>query len=385
MRLLYLSADPGVPVLGHKGASVHVRALVCALAAKGVSVVLASPRTAPEGERLDAPVELVTIEPVLPKEHVGVASLRTAIERQAAEILGLARLRAVEAVYERYSLFSVGGVRAAAALGLPHVLEVNAPLREEALRFRELPHPRLAATLEREVFAGTDRILAVSETLAGLLQASGVERARIDVVANAIDPDLFHAPREIAQDVFTVGFAGSLKPWHGIDVLVEAFRRALAEVPELRLEIIGDGPARKTLDDARLPAGVMTCRGQLTHAETVRAMARWDVGAAPFHALRDFYFSPLKLVEYMAAGVCPVASDLPELRSLLADGQRGVLVEPGNAAALAHAFVELARNRERTAALGAQAREYALRSLSWSDNAGRALRALGREPVELVA
>jgi len=87
----------------------------------------------------------------------------------------------------------------------------------------------------------------------------------------------------------------------------------------------------------------------------------------------------------MAAGVCPVASDLPELRSLLADGERGVLVEPGSVTALARAFVELARNRERTAALGAQAREYALRSLSWSDNAGRALRALGREPVELVA
>ena len=61
MRLLYLSADPGIPVLGHKGASVHVRALVCALAAKGVSMVVASPRTAPEGERLDAPAELVAI------------------------------------------------------------------------------------------------------------------------------------------------------------------------------------------------------------------------------------------------------------------------------------------------------------------------------------
>ena len=74
MRLLYLSADPGVPILGHKGASVHVRALVCALAAKGVSVVLASPRTAPEGERLDAPVELVPIAPVLPKAHADIAS-----------------------------------------------------------------------------------------------------------------------------------------------------------------------------------------------------------------------------------------------------------------------------------------------------------------------
>ena len=384
MRLLYLSADPGVPILGHKGASVHVRALVCALAAKGVSVVLASPRTAPEGERLDAPVELVPIAPVLPKAHADIASLRTAVERQAAEIVGLARQHAVDAVYERYSLFSVGGVRAAAELVLPHVLEVNAPLREEALRFRELPHPGLAATVEHEVFAGTDRILAVSATLARLLEASGVERAKIDVVANGVDSHRFQTRREAAQHVFTIGFAGSLKAWHGIDVLVEAFRRALAEVPELRLEIIGDGPARKTLDDARLPAGVMTRRGQLTHAETVRTMAGWDVGAAPFRALRDFYFSPLKLVEYMAAGVCPVASDLPELRALLADGTRGVLVEPGNAAALARAFVDLARNRKRTAVLGAHAREYALRSLSWSENAGRALRALGRERVELV-
>jgi glycosyltransferase involved in cell wall biosynthesis len=384
MRLLYLSADPGVPVLGHKGASVHVRALVCALVAKGVSVVLASPRIAPEGEQLDVPVELVPIAPVLPKALAGVASLRAAVERQAVEILGLARQHAVEAVYERYSLFSVGGVRAAAELDLRHVLEVNAPLREEALRFRELPHPGLAATLEREVFAGTDRIVAVSETLARLLEASGAGRAKIDVVANGLDPDRFQTPRKIAHDVFTIGFAGSLKAWHGIDVLVEAFRRGVAEVPELRLEIIGDGPARKTLDDARLPDGVMTCRGQLTHAETVRAMARWDVGAAPFHALRDFYFSPLKLVEYMAAGVCPVASDLPELRALLAGGTRGVLVEPGNVAALARAFVDLARNRERTAALGAQAREYALRSLPWSENAAQALRALGRARIELV-
>ena len=181
MRLLYLSADPGIPVLGHKGASVHVRALVCALAAKGVSMVVASPRTAPEGERLDAPAELVAIEPVLPKEHGHAASLQTAAERQAAEIVALAREWGAEAVYERYSLFSAGGVRAAATLGLPHVLEVNAPLRDEALRFRGLPHAELAATLEREVFAGTDRVLAVSATLARLLEASGVARARIEV------------------------------------------------------------------------------------------------------------------------------------------------------------------------------------------------------------
>ncbi len=385
MRLLYLSADPGVPVLGHKGASVHVRALVSALAGKGASVVLASPRTRPEGETLAAPVELVEIDPVLPKAHATASSLQLAVGRQAAQILELARRLGIEAVYERYSLFSAGGVRAAAELGLPHVLEVNAPLRDEALRFRTLPHPDEAAAIEREVFASTDRILAVSDTLAGLLELYGVERGKIEVVPNAVDPADFGAPRAIRGDVFTIGFAGSLKLWHGVEILVAAFREALLEAPELRLEIAGDGPARGAIEGARLPAGLITYRGRLPHAETIRAMARWDVGAAPFLPLPCFYFSPLKLVEYMAAGACPVASDMPEISALLGAGERGVLVEAGSAEALAQALVELARERERAAAIGARARAYALASLSWTRNAELALRALRPNPVEIVA
>jgi glycosyltransferase involved in cell wall biosynthesis len=384
MRLLYLSADPGVPVLGHKGASVHVRELVRAFAAEGVSVVLASPRTDPEGERLGAPAELVPIGPVLPKQHHD-AALRTAVARQVAEVTELARRHEVDAVYERHSLFSVAGVRVAAELGLPHVLEVNAPLCHEARLFRGLPHPALGAALEREVFARTDRILAVSHTLARMLEAAGVAPQTIEVVSNAIDPRAFPARRDAPADTFTIGFAGSLKPWHGIDVLVEAFRRAFAEAPELRLEVVGDGPARAALDAARLPVGSFTYRGQVRHEDALRAMTGWHVGVAPFSAQRDFYFSPLKLVEYMAAGACPVASDMPELRSLLAGGARGVLVPPGDGAALARAFVELAHSRDRTAALGARAREYALGSLSWSANAGHVLQALRREPAGIAA
>ena len=75
MRLLYLSADPGVPVLGQKGASVHVRELSEAFAGLGVSVVVASPRTRFEGDRLDADVALVEIAAVLPKEHGAAGSL----------------------------------------------------------------------------------------------------------------------------------------------------------------------------------------------------------------------------------------------------------------------------------------------------------------------
>jgi glycosyltransferase involved in cell wall biosynthesis len=348
-------------------------------------VILASPRVAPEGERLEAPVELVTIEGVLPKAYGDEDSLHAAVDRQAAEVIDLARRVRADAIYERYSLFSVAGVRAASELGLPHVLEVNAPLRAEALAFRALPYPEVAAALEHDVFAGTKRIFAVSATLAGLLEGDGVDRGRLEVVGNAIDPDVFQAPRTVSPDAFTVGFAGSLKPWHGIDVLIEAVSIALADVPQLRLEIIGDGPARSVLDAADLPPRTLVRHGHLTHRATVQAMALWDVGAAPFHHAEDFYFSPLKLVEYMAAGVCSVASDLPELRDLLGNGRRGVLVEPGSAAALAEAFVDLASNRGRAASLGRHAREHALSSLSWSRNAERALGALRMESAALAA
>ncbi len=381
MRLLYLSADPGVPLLGHKGASVHVRELVSALVTEGADVVVASPRVGFEGERLEVPAFLVEIDPVLPKEHAGAESLREAVDRQAAQILELARLHAVGAVYERFSLFSDGGVRAARELGIPHVLEVNAPLRDEALRFRTLPHEEEAEAIERDVFAGTDRVLAVSRTLARLLEDAGLEPAKIEVVGNAVDPSKFRGSRREYGESFTIGFAGSLKPWHGVEALLEGFRLALAELPSLRLEVIGSGPLAELVETARLPAQSFAYRGQLSHRDTIGAMARWHAGAAPFLPLTEFYFSPLKLVEYMAAGVCPVASDLPEARELLGHGQRGLLVEPGNAEALAAALVDLGRNPERAAALGQQGREHVLASLTWRHNARRALAALGAHPA----
>lgn len=385
MRLLYLTADPGVPVLGHKGASVHVRELVRAFAASGALVTVVSPRIDPAGESFGAAVDLVPIEPVLPRDYPSASALRLAIDRQAVQIHEIAKSIDAEAVYERFSLFSDGGVRVGHELGVPHVLEVNAPLREEARRYRALPHPELAAAVERDVFAATGRILAVSETLAGLLERAGVARDRIDVVPNAVDPAKFPRPSARDSELFTIGFAGSLKPWHGVEVLLEAFEKAARELPHLRLEIVGEGPARDSVARARLSAGTLIDRGPLSHAKTIEALGSWQVGAAPFLDSPSFYFSPLKLLEYMAAGVCPVASDQPEIRTLLGDGERGVLVPAGDSGALAAAIVLLARDPRRVTALGMRAREHVLGSHTWSRNADHALGALRPRGVEVVA
>jgi len=385
MRLLYLSADPGVPVLGQKGASVHVRELSEAFAALGVSVVVASPRTRFEGDRLDADVALVEIAAVLPKEHGAAGSLRRAVRDQAAQVAAVARERDVDAIYERYSLFSTAGVVAAAALGIPHALEVNALLRDEARRFRTLPHAAEAEELEVGVFAATDHVFAVSQELRDALVADRLEAAKAHVLMNAVDPAKFALRCRTERDVFTVGFCGSMKPWHGIEVLVAAFRAAAAEEPRLRLEIVGTGPAEKIVVEAARADARIVRHGPLPHRAAIKMMARWDVGVAPFHAVPHFYFSPLKVLEYMAAGSCAVASDLGQIRLLLGGGERGVLVEPGDADALAAAFVGLARDPRLAADLGARGREYVLSRQTWTRNARIVLDALAVRPAELVA
>ena len=376
MRLLYLSSDPGVPVLGHKGASVHLREMVVAFAAAGASVLVASPRVRPEGDELEAAVELFEIAPVRARECASIPALRRAMAAQAEQVERIARLSGVDAVYERLSLFGTSGIQAARRLGLRHVLEVNAPLCDEARRFRTLPHPEEAITAERQVCAETDHIFANSEAMAAYLIEAGVPPAKVSVVPNGVDPRGFPGRRFSSDGAFRVGFLGSLKPWHGIDVLSNAFARALARRRDLRLEIVGAGPEAHRLDEAGLPPSALVNHGPLPHRAAIDVMSGWDVGVAPFLPLPHFYFSPLKVVEYMAAGVCPVASDLGQLRTLLAGGERGVLVEPGDVEALAAAILRLAHDRSAAVELGARARAYALSSLTWQKNAESVLRAL---------
>jgi glycosyltransferase involved in cell wall biosynthesis len=366
MRLLYLSCDPGVPVLGHKGASVHVREMASALCNLGVDVAIASPRTEPAGDAVDAPIRLLPLPRVSP--DASESELRVALEVQRREVLQAARSFSADAIYERYSLFGGAGVEAAATLGIPHLLEVNAPLREEARRFRTLSHPNLAAAIEQQVFRGTGRIFAVSQALRRWIEQEGVESARIEVVPNAVAPDSFGPRQPRRGDEFVLGFCGSLKPWHGIEVLLEACAIAFSEEPALRLEIVGGGPLEHLLDSTSLSPERLRALGPLRHADAIERLHDWDVGLAPYLPLEDFYFSPLKVVEYMAAGLCTIASDVGELPTLLAD-DRGVVVPAGDARRLASGLLELARNRGRAAELGRRARAYVLETHTWADNA----------------
>lgn len=378
-RAAYVCVDAGVPVCGSKGASVHVQAVAGTLARRGWEVELLATRS--EGARPEAlrGVALHALPPV-PKGQPAQRE-RRAQANDAANAARLVALGPLGLVYERYSLWSAAPLETARAAGIPTVLEVNAPLVDEQAEHRSLVHRHEAERATARALAAADVIVAVSDGVAAWLDEWPEAEGRVHVITNGVDPQRFLAPAREARprrpgEPFTVGFLGTLKPWHGLDTLVAAFVALRQRFPEARLRIVGDGPQREALRDALAAAGALEAAelvGAVSPAEVPGHLAAMDVSVAPYPDLRPFYFSPLKVVESMAAGLPVVASRVGALDDLVAHGVTGLLCPPGDPTSLAEALGDLAADPGRCARMGAAGRARALAEHTWDAVVDRVL------------
>ena len=113
-------------------------------------------------------------------------------------------------------------------------------------------------------------------------------------------------------------------------------------------------------------------------------LASMDVAVAPYPKLANFYFSPLKVYEYMAAGLPVVASRIGQLTQVLRHEETGLLCPPGDAAALAAALERLRCDPALRKRLGAAARATALKKHTWDAVARRILSLATRQPAHAL-
>jgi glycosyltransferase involved in cell wall biosynthesis len=376
MRIAYVCADQGVPVFGSKGCSIHVQEVTRAFLRLGARVELFTPR--PEGPR-PADLEGVGVHP-LPRADAGKPAAREVEALAANDALAEALHREghFDFIYERYSLWSWAGMEHARAVKVPGVLEVNAPLIEEQAEHRTLVDRGSAELTARRAFAAADALLAVSEGVASYLAGWPEAARRVHVIPNGVDPARFlPRPDRAASTTFTIGFVGSLKPWHGLATLVQAFAMHYPRNPRARLLIVGDGPERgATQGDVTLRrlSTVVRFTGAVPPDRVPGLLAEMDVGVAPYPRKRSFYFSPLKVYEYMAAGLPVVASRVGQLEGLLEHGVNGLLFPPGDADTLTAELGCLAGDSGWCRRLGEAAREKVLRQHTWDDVVRRILR-----------
>lgn len=342
MRVFLVCGDRGIPPAGAKGASVHLRALAQALTRAGHQLVTFSPRPG------DFPTALVPLN-----------GSSTMLDESA-------RGGPPDVVYERYSLGHLAGLEAARALGRPLLLEVNAPLVAEASRHRPGTVAPGDEGIERRLFAEAELVLTVSEPLRRYVANLRGTDAGTVVVPNGCDPALFPRPARLDQALPTLVFLGHPRPWHGAERL-PGLLAALTEAGcPARLLIVGGGPGADAVADRAGRRGLthaVEVTGPLPQAEAARRLTEATVAVAPYPADPFFYFSPLKVVECMAAGLPVVTSDQGDLPRML--GGTGVLVPPDDEQALHEAVLHLLRVAEVRRGLGTAARARALRLLTW--------------------
>ena len=365
MRILYVALDQTVP--GTLGGSVHVQAVAEGLAARGHDVHVAT------GRGGDWPGGAVHWHAMTPP--FGRPELRW---MRTGAVTELAREVRADVIVERYYNFGGEGIFAAARLGVPGVLEVNAPV----IDYPDSAKSRLdKALLVEPMRRWRERITARTAlfvTTSAAILPPGIDRRRVFGTEWGADVDLFRPdatgtvpfPKDPGR-IWCV-FAGAFRSWHGAAHLADALAR-LHRAGDQRFAavFIGDGPERSSVERAAhgLPGVIFT--GKLPHSALPAALAAADIGVAPFDAARHgplrlgFYWSPLKVFEYMAAGLPVVAPALPRLTQLVEHEREGLLYDPDGADGLDRALVALADPEVRRR-LGGAARIRAVRDFSWA-------------------
>lgn len=377
MRLVYVAA--GIVVPGSYGGSTHAWEVAHGLAALGHAVHLVAHQPRRQWRTVMQPRQVV-IDGV----WLHYLDLPKALGLLAYPQLHrlLRRLRP-DALLERYYNLAGAGVLAASRLGIPVLLEVNALIIDPPSVRKRRWDDRLGAPLQRWAVAQCRRAARIVTPLATTVPAVIAPEKIVALPWGANveafrpqPPDLaLRARLGVPPERPIAAFLGSFRAWHGVGDFVAAALQLLDAGEQLHFLLIGDGPERAQAEtQAARWREHFSFVGSLPHAEVPRHLQLAAVGVAPFNtaphpALRaaGFFWSPLKIYEYMALALPVVTARIPPLDETIRDGVEGALFHEGDVHALAAAMRRVIHSPEREQ-MGQRARERVVAQYSWQQH-----------------
>lgn len=378
MRILYHHRTQG-----EEPESIHIAEIVDAMREAGHEVLVVGPRGVRKNTAgATSPSLLARIKRKAPQwifELLQIAYNSVAFVRLYRSVVMFKPVL----IYERYALYSFVGVLVSRQCGIPLILEVNTPYAHAWAQYYGLQFRRLALWMEQRILLGANHIITVTAAQREMLQADGIPRERISVCHNAINPDLFE-PNRYARDSVraalglsgvVIGFVGTMNRWQGMLEFPQVIHSVLNKHAEACFLMVGDGEYRAHIGDFCNREGFarrVIFTGRKGHSEIPQLVAAMDIAIL---LNSNAYGSPMKIFEYLSMGKAVIAPSVPPVLEILSDLETGLLIEAGDADAMATGISLLIEKPELRHKLGAAGREYVTADHTWAQNVAKILEA----------
>jgi glycosyltransferase involved in cell wall biosynthesis len=332
VRLLLLALD--LRLEEDHAECIHVREVALNLAAMGHQILLLA-----SSESTWIPPERST---ALSVRAVGGGSTVS----ELLTVLAEARWFRPEVVYERRFLPKISA--ALSLLGTPSAVEINGLVEDEiTMQGRTVDSifpPGLRELAFGFIFGRMKRVVTVTTKLAEEMHTLyGVPLQRLIVIENGANTQLFRALdkrecrrlRNLPPDGAWLCFVGGLFPWHGVETVIQALKLLRANRVDANLLVVGDGPARQTLESLVHAEGLddrVRFVGRVPYAEVASYVCACDLGVAPLTRARNERIgsSPMKVYEYVACGRPVIVSHLATVGEWVLKEGVGDVAEPDN-------------------------------------------------------
>lgn len=262
---------------------------------------------------------------------------------------------------------------------IPLLTEVDSP---EVYEFRTFhgdykTHLKLLKYFERKNIVNADECFTVSNKMKQYFVNEGIPPEKLHVITNGADIDRFNPnvntqtvdEKYKLKDQVVVGFIGSFHYWHGVENLISLIKGTMDSAPNIRFLMVGEGGPMKPKLEQFVRENNFQDRvfltGHISHEEIPQYVNAMDIVLAPYPKLEFFYYSPVKIYEYLACGKSVVASGIGQIGEIIRDGFNGFLCEPDNLNEMQEKINRLVKDSSLRTKIGENAWQTIVKNHTW--------------------
>jgi glycosyltransferase involved in cell wall biosynthesis len=286
-------------------------------------------------------------------------------------------------IYKHHHDFHYGGAKVKKKTGIPFILHIDGVTTWVKEKWGKVYNHRLLRKTEEIEIYGSDAIVVPSQNLKNqILELFNVKDNKVFVAPNGVDNDMFYpeiSPLDIQKefnlkDKFVFGFTGTFGDWHGVNVMAEAVKHVIREIPNAYFLFVGDGNLRPMLMDILTRDNVSDyakITGIVPYKRIPEFLSACDVLLAPSINNPDipFFNSPVKLFEYMAMKKPIIATEVGQQKDVFQNEVNSLICNDNDPVDLARKMIRCYNEIDLRESIAENARKDALNKYDWKVNA----------------